>query len=110
MVEPIYTGNATYYHLSGDVTACGTTHSDQEFVCALNSHQFDPKTPFGNPNNNTLCGRKVRVTGPNGTAEVTIVDRLPSGQYGDLDLSPAAFDCIVGNRNIGRAQVTWKFV
>jgi expansin (peptidoglycan-binding protein) len=109
MSGPTHTGNATYYNVGGGVTASGKNYSNEQLVCALNSQQFDPYTPNGNPNNNTLCGKKIKVTGPNGTADVTIVDRLPSGQSGDLDLSPAAFDLIVGNRDIGRAQVTWQY-
>ncbi|CAF1149531.1 unnamed protein product [Adineta ricciae] len=105
----MFHGQATYYHLSG-VTACGTTHSDQDFVCALNSQQFDTHTPHGNPNNNALCGRKVSVTGPSGTVTVRIVDRLPSGGYGDLDLSPAAFVQIAGSLEVGRVNIEWEFV
>jgi expansin (peptidoglycan-binding protein) len=105
-----FDGDATYYNLMGAYTACGTQHNDDELVCALNSQQFDPETPGGNPNNNKLCGRKVRVTGPKGTAEVTVVDRLPSGKYGDLDLSPAAFKLVAGDLGLGRVRVQWQFV
>ena len=105
----MFHGQATYYHLTG-VTACGTIHSDQEFVCALNAQQFDAQTPAGNPNNNRLCGRQVRVVGPSGSATVAVVDRLPSGGYGDLDLSPAAFIQIAGSLGVGRVSIDWEFV
>lgn len=101
MSSETYTGNATYYYLTGGVTACGTQHSDEEFVCALNSQQFDSTRP---------CGRTIRVTGSNGTRDVTIVDRMASGGVGDIDLSPAAFKSIVGSLSIGRSNVNWRYV
>lgn len=109
MAAKIFHGDATYYNLMGAYTACGTQHNDDELVCALNSQQFDPETPGGNPNNNGLCGQKIKVTGPRGTAVVTIVDRLPSGNYGDLDLSPAAFKRVVGDLGLGRTRVQWQY-
>lgn len=110
MAGPMFRGEATYYNLNGGVTACGTRHNDNEFVCALNSQQFDPQTPGGNPNNNSLCHRRIRVIGPKGEAIVTIVDRLPWGNYGDLDLSPAAFIVVAGDLGVGRVTVQWQFV
>lgn len=58
-------------------TACGTLHSRNDMVAALNAPQFDPHTPNGNPNRNSLCGKRARVRGPNGSVDVTIVDRCP---------------------------------
>lgn len=110
MCENVFHGEATYYIVSNGITACGTRHNDNEFVCALNSQQFDSETIGGNPNKNKLCGRKLKVTGPKNTAIVTIVDRLPSGQFGDLDLSKAAFIHICGDLEVGRVKVQWKYV
>ena len=78
-------------------------------MAALNHQQFDSHTPDKNPNENKLLGREVRVTGSNGTAQVKIVDRLPNGNHGDLDLSKAAFQQVVGDLDIGRDKVTWKW-
>ncbi|CAF3972680.1 unnamed protein product [Adineta steineri] len=105
-----FNGQATYYDLDAGLTACGKQYSNNDFVCALNSQQFDPYTPGGNPNNNTQCGRQIQITGPVGTTNVTVVDKLPSGQYGDLDLSPAAFRHIAGSLDAGRVNITWNFV
>lgn len=90
-------------------TACGQRYGDHEFIVALNSAQFDPHTPNGNPNNNALCGRKIQVNGPRGSAVVRVVDRCPSCPHGGLDLSPAAFRAVVGDLSIGLADVTWSW-
>ncbi|CAF1361840.1 unnamed protein product [Adineta steineri] len=63
----------------------------------MNSAQFDLHTPNKNPNHNSLCGRRIQVNGPRGSAEVRIVDRCPGCPYGGLDLSPAAFQTVAGN-------------
>ncbi|CAF1383113.1 unnamed protein product [Rotaria sordida] len=84
-------------------------HNDGEFIAALNSAQFDPSTPNGNPNNNPLCNREIEVSGPRGTARVRVVDRCPGCPYGGLDLSPAAFQRIVGDLSQGVGQVTWEW-
>lgn len=105
-----FQGSGTYYSVSVGYTACGTMHSDSEYIAALNAPQFDPNTPNGNPNQNSLCNTSVYVVGPNGSATVTIVDRCPGCSYGDLDLSEAAFTAIIGDFGIGRASITWSWV
>jgi expansin (peptidoglycan-binding protein) len=105
-----FQGNATHYSVSVGYTACGTMHSDDEFIAALNSAQFDSATTNGNPNLNSLCNTLVTVVGPKGSIEVKIVDKCPGCNYGDLDLSEAAFKAVVGDLGIGRAKITWKLL
>ena len=108
-VNETFSGRFTWYNLGGAYTACGSIHSDDELVLALNAPQFDPYTPHGNPNLNTLCNKKIQVTGPYGSAEVLLVDRCPGCPYGGLDLSPAAFKAVGQNLDIGVVQGTWYF-
>ncbi|CAF0806090.1 unnamed protein product [Rotaria sp. Silwood1] len=105
-----FQGDATYYSVSVGYTACGTMNSDSEYIAALNAPQFDPYTPGGNPNRNSLCGKLANVVGPLGSVTVKIVDRCPVCKYGDLDLSEAAFRAAVGDFSIGRARITWKWI
>jgi expansin (peptidoglycan-binding protein) len=75
----------------------------------LNGPQFDPFTPAdGNPNKNTICNKRIIVTGPKGTVEVSIVDKCPECKKGDVDLSPTAFD-MIADRVDGRVAITWKW-
>lgn len=52
---------------------------------------FDPSTPNGNPNQNTLCGRKIKVSYGVKTITVTVADRCEGCPgVNDLDLSSSA--------------------
>ncbi|CAF3154469.1 unnamed protein product [Rotaria sp. Silwood2] len=108
-VRGSYSGRCTYYNVEGGYTACGTQHSDNEYIVAMNSAQFDPHTPNGNPNHNRLCNRKIQVNGPHGSVEVRVVDRCPGCPYGGLDLSPTAFRAIAGNLDVGVVHVSWNW-
>lgn len=103
-----YSGRCTYYNSEGRYTACGSQHNDNEYIVAMNAAQFDPYTPNGNPNYNSLCNKKIRVKGPRGTVVVRIVDRCAGCPYGGLDFSPAVFKAIAGDLGAGAIQVTWK--
>ncbi|CAF1499222.1 unnamed protein product [Didymodactylos carnosus] len=104
-----YRGRCTYYNVNVGYTACGTRHGDHEHIVAMNAAQFDPYTPNGNPNRNSLCNRKIQVNGPRGSVEVRVVDRCPGCPSGGLDLSPAAFRKVAGNLDVGVVQVTWRW-
>jgi expansin (peptidoglycan-binding protein) len=82
-------GRITYYNPG--TGACGQTHTDADFVVALSKYDFDPYTPDGNPNHNTLCGKYIRVSYNGKTVDVMVVDRCEGCNSGDIDLSPAAF-------------------
>ncbi|CAF1096660.1 unnamed protein product [Adineta ricciae] len=90
-------------------TACGTLHSRFDMVAALNAPQFDPHTPNGNPNKNSLCNRRMRVQGPSGSVDVAIVDRCPVCKTGDVDLNEAAF-AKIGSTSAGRIRIRWHWL
>lgn len=79
-------GRCTYYNVQGRYTACGTQHSDNEYIAALNAPEFDPYIPNGNPNHNSLCNLKIQVNEPTGSVIVRIVDRCASCPHSSLDL------------------------
>lgn len=87
-----------------------TKHSDTEYIASLNGVQFDPYTPNGNPNMNTLRSEQAKVTCPKGSIIVEVVDKCPGCRYGDLDLSKAAFKVAVGDLIIGLVQISWQWL
>ncbi|CAF1524287.1 unnamed protein product [Didymodactylos carnosus] len=105
----LYTGQATYYNIEGGYTACVTLQNDNQFLVAMNAPQFDPYTSNGNPNRNSLCGKTVRINGPKGSVTAVVIDRCPSCQYGDLDLTPAAFQAIA-DLSQGRVSISWSWL
>jgi len=109
LAKRAFTGDFTWYNPSVGIGACGRRNSDSELVVALNAPQFDPQTPGGNPNNNRLCGRRVRLNFQGRSADATIVDRCPGCRNGDLDLSPALFQRFA-SLGTGRIRGTWDFI
>lgn len=69
-------------------------------------------TTGGNPNDNSLCGKKIQITmGDGSTAEVTVADRCEACAEWDLDLTPTTFQSIVtGGLDEGRTTASWVFV
>ncbi|CAF1159563.1 unnamed protein product [Didymodactylos carnosus] len=108
-VNAWYTGNARWANLEGGYTACGRLHVNTDLIAGLNAAQFDP-SPDGNPNKNSNCGKHVQVYGPRGSVTVIISDRCAGCAYGDLNLTPTAFQTAVGDLSVGRAQISWRFV
>ncbi|RHZ76623.1 hypothetical protein Glove_195g12 [Diversispora epigaea] len=106
-VEQVYYGDITFYNLG--LGACGTVNFDSELACAIPGAQFDPFTPNGNPNNNAKCGTFVKVTRGNKSVVVKVVDRCAGCKYGDIDLSPAAFNLLADPAE-GRVQGCWQYV
>lgn len=53
-----------FTHYTPGLGACGQTHSESELVVALSYADSDPYTPNGNPNNNSLCGKRLRACAP----------------------------------------------
>lgn len=100
-------GLATFY--SPGMGSCGTTSSDTDLIVAM-AATLMAKTFTGNPNNNSQCGRKIKVTTSKGSVVATIVDTCPGClAEGDIDLSPSAFD-LIGDEADGKIPVTWTYV
>lgn len=90
------------------LTACGQTYSDSDLVAALGFQYFTAP----NPNNDPMCGRRVRVTDPASgkSVEVTIRDKCQSCTGNDnIDLSPAAFRKL-RDTSVGRFRGQWDFI
>ncbi|KAK0725487.1 RlpA-like double-psi beta-barrel-protein domain-containing protein-containing protein, partial [Lasiosphaeris hirsuta] len=100
-------GSFTWYNTG--LGACGLWNSDNELVVAMAKANFDPETPGGNPNNNRLCGRRIRATGNGVSVDVSVVDRCEGCAWGDLDFSPAAFRQFA-SLDIGRISGTWEWI
>lgn len=69
-------------------------------------------TVNGNPNNNPLCGKQVKITSADGkrTATAIVRDRCAGCAVWDLDLTPTLFNQVVaGGLGVGRTSATWEF-
>ncbi|CAG8572336.1 6103_t:CDS:1 [Ambispora gerdemannii] len=102
-----YSGKATFYNPG--LGACGTDANDNSMVVAIPAPNFDPMIPNGNPNKNTLCGKRVRIYSGNKFVDGVVVDRCPVCKFGDIDLSPAMFNQLAEPEK-GFIYVEWMYL
>jgi hypothetical protein len=130
-----YKGDLTYY--DPGLGACGIDSGDNDAVVAVSHYTFDAVQKGSDPNQNPLCGRKIRATrvdersGKSVSIDVTVIDRcechvlelerhcieycitnccLGTGcEPTDIDVSPAMFDKMADHA-LGRVLVTWAWL
>lgn len=87
-----FTGDLTYYNPA--LGACGIESNDNSPIVAVSHVTFDAVQTGSDPNQNPLCGRKIRARrvredGKEVTIDVTVVDRcesrIPTSQRGSDD-------------------------
>ncbi|RXW23493.1 hypothetical protein EST38_g2390 [Candolleomyces aberdarensis] len=102
-------GQGTFYDTG--LGACGRVNRDTDLIAAVSMHLFDNYPGAGNnPNNNPVCGKRIRASRGGSSVTITVVDRCVGCAMTDLDFSPSAFDALTGgNRGLGRVQITWEW-
>jgi hypothetical protein len=108
----IVTGELTFY--SPGLGACGWEHRDGDAICAVSHLVWDAVQVGSNPNNNPLCGRKIRVRREvegvgTRTVDVTVVDRCTGCKANDIDLSPGVFNQLAREEQ-GRVTGSWAWL
>lgn len=68
-----YAGDLTYYDPA--LGSCGITNTNSDMICAVSHVLFDAASRGSNPNENPLCGLKIRVKRNGKSVDVKIVDR-----------------------------------
>ncbi|KAI1795852.1 Non-catalytic module family EXPN protein [Ganoderma leucocontextum] len=99
-------GHATFFWQGGQAGACGTVHSDNSFVAALQTKRYGDLSQ-----QSSNCGRKITLTNTNNgkTVGVTVADACPTcGDQNDLDLSYEAFLQIATEAE-GDVPIVWHF-
>ncbi|KAI1764855.1 RlpA-like double-psi beta-barrel-protein domain-containing protein-containing protein [Hypoxylon sp. FL1150] len=110
----IFTGELTYYEPA--LGACGVQSSSSEDIVSVSHVIFDAASNGSDPNDNTLCGRTIRVTrdyveaqAGNQSVDVTVVDRCVGCAATDLDLSIAVFTRLAPQES-GRVLGSWAWL
>jgi len=98
-LERRFSGKATWF--IPDTGACGDTNSEDDYIVAMNQHQYNGGAP---------CHKTVSITNnANGnTVKAKITDECPSCGYGSLDLAPSVFKAL-GDMNDGVLPISWHF-
>lgn len=68
-----YTGDLTYY--GPGLGACGITSSSTDHIVSISHFTFDAASKGSNPNDNPLCGHKLRAVRNGNSIDLTVVDR-----------------------------------
>lgn len=100
-----FTGTATWFKPAtegGSQGACGPEEDDYSLIVALNAPQYGSMSK-----KSSWCGKKIKITGPAGTATATVNDACPECSSGDLDLTPVLFKKVIGDMDKGVGKITW---
>lgn len=100
-------GIATFFFQNGVAGACGTVHSDSDFIAAIDQARYGDSGK-----KSSLCGKKIKVvnTKTNKSVTVTIEDDCPTcSNENSVDLSQAAFNQI-GTAEEGEVDIQWAFL
>ncbi|KAL5371318.1 hypothetical protein DPSP01_014353 [Paraphaeosphaeria sporulosa] len=101
-----FTGDLTYYNPA--LGACGIESNDDSPIVAVSHFTFDAVQIGSDPNQNPLCGKKIRARrrredGKTVSVDLTVVDRCTGCQPTDIDVSPTMFDRLA-DHDLGRIQ------
>ncbi|KAJ1967623.1 hypothetical protein H4R34_006373, partial [Dimargaris verticillata] len=103
-------GRITWHNFSGEKNACGGSYEDSDMVVALASEQFYLGADENDSSDKPNCGRTVKVMRGKKSVKVKVVDSCSSCGDSALDLSPAAFEKIEQDLDVGNLfDVTWTF-
>ncbi|KAJ9642323.1 hypothetical protein H2199_004703 [Coniosporium tulheliwenetii] len=103
-----YTGELTWY-VTG-MGSCGIVSGSTEPIVAVSHVLYDATKVDGNPNHNTICGKKISIEYAGKSHVATVVDRCEGCKEGDLDLSNGFFNTVTnfGDGRVGGAK--WSFI
>jgi len=97
---PVTGGYITYYLQKGVTGACGTVHTDQDFIAAMDSSRY----------NSGLCGKHVFIEANQRNVTAMIADECPTCvNENSIDLSVAAFQSI-GSLDAGIWSANWTML
>ncbi|SPO30135.1 uncharacterized protein UTRI_05974 [Ustilago trichophora] len=104
-----FTGHATYYDTG--LGACGIVNSDTDPIVAISKDVFEQYNPSsGNPNHNSLCGRKVEISWKGKKTLAFAMDECPSCYPTSLDMSPSVFEALDCKDKGILDGIQWRFV
>ncbi|KIK62421.1 hypothetical protein GYMLUDRAFT_72655 [Collybiopsis luxurians FD-317 M1] len=92
-------GFGTFFYQNGVAGACGTVHSDSDYVFAMDSAIYSQ----------SICGKSVTITNTANGKSVTgvVADECPTcNNANSIDMSLAAFQAI-GALSTGLLDITW---
>ncbi|KAJ5331245.1 hypothetical protein N7476_001028 [Penicillium atrosanguineum] len=102
-----YSGDLTYY--DPGLGSCGYTSTESESICAVSHILFDAASTGSNPNDNPLCGMKIRLRRNGKSVDVKVVDRCVGCKVDDLDVTESVFEKVAEIAQ-GRVTMEWAWL
>ncbi|KAJ5729209.1 uncharacterized protein N7483_003717 [Penicillium malachiteum] len=102
-----YTGDLTYY--DPGLGACGYTNTESDLICAVSHILFDAASTGSDPNDNPLCGLKIRIRRDGESVDVKVVDRCVGCAETDLDVTETVFGDLATIAQ-GRVTMEWAWL
>ena len=107
-----FKGDLTYYEPG--LGACGVTSSSSQNIVAVAHSLFDAVQTGSDPNQNPLCGRKIRAKrtkegSGERSVDLTVVDRCTGCAPTDIDVSLSVFETLA-DQDLGRVLVEWNWL
>ncbi|TKY88145.1 hypothetical protein EX895_002855 [Sporisorium graminicola] len=104
-----FTGHATFYNTG--LGACGITNYDNEPIVAVSRDVFEQYNPSsGNPNHNSLCGKKIEISWKGKMTHAFATDECPGCEPHSLDCSPSVFERLDDKDKGVLDGISWRFV
>ncbi|ETN39008.1 uncharacterized protein HMPREF1541_07050 [Cyphellophora europaea CBS 101466] len=105
-------GDLTYY--DPGLGACGVTSSPSQNIVSIAHSLFDAAQSGSDPNQNPLCGRKIRAKrtkegSGERSVDLTVVDRCVGCEPTDIDVSLSVFEQLA-DQGLGRVAVQWNWL
>ncbi|THU89531.1 barwin-like endoglucanase [Dendrothele bispora CBS 962.96] len=100
-------GFGTFFYQNGVAGACGTVHSDSDFIVAMDTAQYGDTSKQSD-----LCGKQVQIFNAKNNKSVTctIADACPTCNNGNsIDLSVGAFQQLA-DLSEGLIDIKWKIL
>jgi len=111
--KEVHTGDLTYF--APALGACGIFNTDADNIVAVSHLVFDAVQTGSDPNQNPLCGKKIRASrfnekaGEQRSVDLTVTDRCTGCQPTDIDVTTSVFDQLA-DRDHGRVVTTWAWL
>ncbi|KAJ1973800.1 mitogen activated protein kinase 2 [Dimargaris xerosporica] len=104
-------GRTTHHDFEGEGNACEVKVKNSDLIVALAIQQFDEGPDGEESDDKPNCGRKVKAMRGDRSVVVKVVDSCRSCGDASLDLSPAAFQKLEPDLDVGELfDVTWVYV
>ncbi len=91
--------------------ACGIVNADSDPIVAVSRDVFEQYNPAsGNPNHNSLCGRRIEISWNGKTTHAFAMDECPGCEPTSLDLSPTLFAKLDDKDKGVLPNIQWRFI